>query len=48
MGLKELDPKISQNFNIKYYQDIVNKVHSYDPRLNQEVLLKAIDFSKAL
>ena len=46
MELKKLDQKIYQNFNIKYYQDIVNKVNSYDPRLNQEVLLKAIDFSR--
>ena len=46
MELKKLDPKIAQNFNIKYYKDIVNKVNLYDPRLNQEVLLKAIDFSK--
>jgi len=46
MELNKLDFELSKNFNVNYYQDIIDKVSLYDPRFNKSTFIRAIEFSR--
>jgi hypothetical protein len=45
MELKKLNSKYENN-KINYFQNIIDRVSSYDPSTKKDVLIKAIDFSR--
>ena len=46
MELNKLDFELSKNFNVNYYQDIIDKVSLYDPRFNKSTFIRALEFSR--
>jgi len=44
--LNKLDFELSKDFNVNYYQDIIDKVSLYDPRFNKLTFIRALKFSR--
>ena len=44
--MNKLDFELSKDFNVNYYQDIIDKVSLYDPRFNKLTFIRALKFSR--